>query len=294
MNIVVIDKPRSVYENLSINDACLEAVCNGDYERIVRVYRFSRPGVILSEFEDIWDVHEHARNKIDITRRPTGGSAVYVNEATIGYSVFLKTKNKTDVTHLYKEFTGRVLNALKSFSITEVKMNGWYVRVDGGVVAGHAQQHRGSASEFQGLIILTRWNMEAIDSVIRLRKLAEWQGNHYLIIDGAAYDLQGNQASVLFDQLRVVRDEYSELAKAPSLADYGITASALMEKLAGHLSGLKERHVLPEKIQNRAVEIEQKYKNANWVFNPGKKTRRGLGHCFVDLVEREPELERIT
>ena len=84
MKLVVVDRPRTVYENLALNHACLDAVSAGAYEQIVRVYQFSRPGAILSNTEDVWDIREEARNKIDITPRPAGGSVVYVDEHTVG------------------------------------------------------------------------------------------------------------------------------------------------------------------------------------------------------------------
>jgi hypothetical protein len=289
MKLVVVDKPRTAYENLAINDACLHAVRDGLYEQIVRVYGFSRPGVILSSDEDIWDVREEARAGLDVTRRPTGGSVVYVDKDTLGYSVFLKTGSKVDITATYRTFTERVVQSLRELGVPNIAVGNWYVRCNGGVIAGHAQQNRGEVSEFQGLMRLTSWDVDDLERILRLRLLAAHNGSTYLVIDNAAYDLAGKAADVPVSSLRVIRSERDELAAAPALAAHGINSPTLMERLATGLSGVEERHALPERILEHAAELQKRYTDRAWVYRSDRPTRRGLGHCFVDLVQRESE-----
>ncbi|MBW2970367.1 hypothetical protein KY319_04560 [Candidatus Woesearchaeota archaeon] len=286
MKLVVVDKSRTAYENLAINHACFDAVNCGDFESIVRVYPFSRPGAILSFNEDLWDVRGGVFGKIDVTRRPTGGSVIYVDGDTLGYSVFLKTNSKVDVTRLYREFTGRVVRALNSFGL-DVSVSNWYVRLNGGVIAGHAQVNRGSASEFQGIVRLKKWDMDALERALRLRTLGKYDGAHYLIVDDAVYDLKGNKRSISVNKVRRLRDERSELASAPGLDGFGVRAPDLAERLAGCLSGSDERHELPGSIMSRAKSWLSHYMNPDLVLKPGVTTKSCLGHCFVDLVESE-------
>ncbi len=286
--MVIIDKPRTVYGNLALNHACLDAVGNGQYEEIVRIYQFSRPGAILSSHQDIWDIREEARGTLDITRRPTGGSVVLVDEQTIGYSVFLKTGSKIDIPNVYRTFTERVITALQSYGIPDITLGHWYVKVNGGVVAGHAQQNRGFISEFQGLIRLTAWDMALLEKTVRLRTLAEHDGKQYLIVDKGAYDLKGRLVDVPLERLTRVRDEYAELAAAPSLTTYGVTHSDLMERLATALAESDERHTLPQELLVKGAQHEQHYRDPSWVCKQDGDITRCLGHCFVDMVEREP------
>lgn len=284
MKLVVVDKPRTAYENLALNHACLDAVSNGSYEEIVRVYPFSRPGAILSNSESIWDIRDEAIGKIDVTRRPTGGSVIYVDENTLGYSVFLKTSSKVDITRLYREFTGRVVKALNSFGL-KVSVGNWYVRLDGKVIAGHAQQNRGLASEFQGIIRMKKWDVKALDDALRLRTLAEYKGVNYLIIDSAVYCINGDKTNIPVHTLRKLRDERSELASAPGLDAHGVKAPDLMERLATALSDCEQRHALPETILSQSKILVSQYYNSELILKKG--TKSCLGHCFVDLVENE-------
>ena len=284
MKIVVVDKPRTAYENLALNHACLDAVNSGAYEQIVRVYPFSRPGAILSNNESIWDIREEVVGKIDVTRRPTGGSVIYVDENTLGYSVFLKTESKIDITRLYREFTGRVVKALNSFGL-EVSVGNWYVRLAGKVIAGHAQQNRGLASEFQGIIRMKKWDINALDKTLRLRTLAECKGMNYLIIDNAVFCINGDKTNIPVSIMRKLRDERTELASAPGLDAYGVNAPDLMERLATALSDCEQRHVLPETILSQSKVLIGQYYNSDLILKKG--TKSCLGHCFVDLVESE-------
>ncbi len=284
MKLVVVDRSRNVYENLALNHACLDAVNKGDFDEIVRVYPFSRPGAILSNNESIWDVREHVIGKIDVTRRPTGGSVIYVDENTLGYSVFLRTGSKVDITNLYREFTGRVVKALNSFGL-EVTVGNWYVRLDGKVIAGHAQQNRGFASEFQGIIRMKKWDVNVLDNALRLRTLAEYKGVKYLVIDNAVYCVNGNKTNIPVNILRKLRDERSELASAPGLDSFGVNAPDLMERLASCLSGTDVRSDLPDSIEFDASVLLGKYYDSDLLLKKGVKSC--LGHCFVDLVDNE-------
>lgn len=286
--LVVVDPARTVYENMAINHACLDAVSEGVYDQIIRVYGFSRPGAILSNHQDIWDIREEARVGLDITRRPTGGSVVLVDGNTIGYSVFLKTESKIDVIKVYRKFTERVVSVLERYQIPDLTQGDWYVKINGGVVAGHAQQNRGFVSEFQGLIRLTKWDMPSLAKTLRLRKLAENDGNRYIIIDDEVYNLNGNQVNIVTEHLRIVRDEHAELAAAPALTEYGITKDDLIDRLASSLAELDERHALPQELLDNAALHEKHYRDPDWVHKKDGDITRCLGHCFIDLVEQEP------
>ncbi|MBI4146261.1 lipoate--protein ligase family protein [Candidatus Woesearchaeota archaeon] len=284
--LCVVDSSRPAAENLAINEACFEAVRDGVHEEIVRLYFFSRPGMILSKHQDVSDVRESAFGKVDVTRRFSSGSAVYVDEHTLGYSLFGRLEHDATEevpTHIpYKRMRSCVMDVLQSFGLSAKEERHWGVRVDGGVVAGHAQRYGNKTYEVHGLLRLKGWDMDILDRVLRLRKKAQYDGQSWIIVDGKAYDASGAPA-YLKNGARIVRNEYDELQQAPSLLDKGIAITDLVDRLGTGLSGSRERHSLPESIRLRAVELCKLFSSGEHVHNKDYCLKRNLGHCFVDF-----------
>lgn len=279
MKLVVVDLPRTCIENLAVNDACFEAVRNKEYQEIVRVYTFSSPGVILSKNQDIWDVREEMMTCIDITRRRSGGAAVYVDKDTIGYSIFgsLNSAGSIQIHLPYKRMTSKIIDVLHSFGLEANMEKHWGVSINGHVIAGHAQRDDKNTFEVHGLMRVKQWNMTSLEKTLRLRKLGHCKENFCIIIDDKVYDFNGSPTNTLPEQVTIIRDEHKELENAPGLDKLGVSAPQLVERLASTLSESQERHQLPEHIFVLAKQYQTEYTQ----ITTGKK--RCMGHCFVDF-----------
>lgn len=279
MKLVIVDRPRTCIENLAVNDACFEAVRGKEYEEIVRIYRFSRPGVILSRNQDVWDVREDAIRSIDITRRPSGGAAVYVDKNTIGYSIFgsfIET-GAIQIHVPYKRMTTKIVDVLRSFGLEVGTEKHWGISVNGSIIAGHAQRDDKNTFEVHGLMRLKQWDMASLEKTLRLRKLGRHMENFYIIIDNKVYDTNGIPQDILPAHLTIVRDEYGELQNTPGLDTLGVNQPVLVERLSFTFSESHEKNPLPEYLLERAKKYEQEYEK---IPSGSKKC---LGHCFVDF-----------
>lgn len=253
--LCVIDSALGAVENLARNEACLESVRKREHSEIVRIYSFTGEGVILSKYQHHDDLHDHAWVNCEVTRRKTGGGAVYVDAHTLGYSVFGRmdgvvgsVSNPIDVP--YKRMRSAVMDALKSFGLNPREERHWGVRLENGVVAGHAQRFDNGVYEVHGLLRLRKWDMEKVAGAIKMRTMG-------------------------------ARDEYQELARGPDLEGMDVARGRFIEELTARLSDAK-RTVFPESLLARAVHFENEYRDP--VFVRGKDdAKRQLGHCFVDL-----------
>ncbi len=283
MKLCVIDRDkRSAAEHLSINDACFEAVRDKKYEEIVRIYRFSKPGMILSKRQDIWDVR--TPESINVLRRKTPGGAVYVDENTLGYSLFLRdgssSPSKIPTRAQYKRVTDCVCDVLRSFNLEPIMEDHWGIKIGGGVIAGHAQRFESMTFEVHGLLALKAFDMSVIENLLRLRKIAAHNGSQYFIIDNKVYDSKFSEVNIAPETMKVIRDELQELSSGACLLSNGVNPDELAGRIASALSGFEETHVLPEEIYSRAKSFYASYSAPKYV-EAGRQ--KGLGHCFVDL-----------
>lgn len=284
--IVVIDEGMSAVENLARNEACFESVRAREFEEIVRVYSFKQPGVILAKNQSAWDVQDAAWDLLEVTRRRSGGGAVYVDENTLGYSVFGRIEGVhgavANPTHIpYQRMRSAVMEVLRSFGLQPKEERHWGVRVEGGVVAGHAQRYENGAYEVHGLVRLRKWNLEAVAGALKLRKCGVFENAQYFIVANEVYSSERVQSAVSAGAVRVVRDEQEELRKTPGLDELGVRRELFVERLVKYLSSGEECG-LPAEIVRKAKEYQARYADAAFVRG-SVEHRRCLGHCFVDL-----------
>lgn len=277
-------------ENLAYNEALLNEV-----ERqspLLRIFTFSEPGLILARNEDIWDVRK-SYHPIT-TRRNTGGSVMYVDENTLGYTLLFDQRDMTnDLGIIYKAMTQPLVSGLREQGIVAELGNLFSIRIEGKVIGGHAQyrplQIRGA--QYDGIVNLKSPDVEKLDAMIRLRRLALHNNKKVLCIDGNVYDLKGKLLGKEREfELTTLRDERSEIAQMRGLEDYEISRDeyvTILKRAFGSVFGMNAiDYHLSENVCELAKKLQiQKYKNEEWVVHRGG--RKGQGYCFVDLIEPE-------
>jgi len=289
MVLCILDGDHSAAENMARNEACFEAVKEDKYSRIVRIYGFSKPAAILAKNQDHWDVRENAG--IEVTRRPTGGCVVYVDESTLAYSVFTKQRGIA-IPKAYNDVTEKILTVLREQGLSNVMVEGGYMRFEGQAIGGHSQivDPNTGTTEVHGILQLERWQREILDRTLRLRTLATRNGDSYLIIDNVPYTVNsklggiGTKANINIAELSISRHELDELVAMPSLRAYGITKETLGLHLANRLSAGREPTPFPEDLENSVDNFLGKYHDPEWLK---RGSWRGLGHCFINLVKKD-------
>lgn len=280
MKLSVIDEePKAASLQLAINDACFEAVKNKEFDEIFRVYRFL-PGVILSKYQDRNDLHEDP--KVEVTRRKTGGGAVYVGSGMLGYSLFLRSncKEKDSIpTHEpYTKLTNAVCKVLNQYGLPTSLVDHWGVEVNDRMIAGHAQRYEGRTFEVHGLLAIEPQEMQGIEKAIKLRTHITHEDDHYLLMCNNVYDKDWNQVNL--NAYKVFRDEAEELQDCTCLRDFNINELDFSKTLANELVEKTNSSTLPTSILSNAAKYVDGYISAGEHVGV---VRRGLGHCYVDL-----------
>lgn len=272
--------------NLAYNEACLNNVRSG--YPILRVFTFSEPGVILAKRESLWDVRDDFHYVA--TRRNTGGSVIYVDSGTLGYTLLFH-KDDLDsgrVMNVYKRLTAPLVAGLKEKGLPAELGNLFSIRLDGKVVAGHAQYNRKDSVQYDGIIHLKKPNVERIGEAIKLRTLSHNGSAHVICVDGEVYGLDGSFLGREEDfELNHIRDERQEISDMPGLEDFGLGKEEYTEIIRTsfeRLFGMNSKEELPDVDQEAENLRRNKYTNKDWIK---KGSKRALGHCFVDLIEPE-------
>src|SRR3989344_5400436 len=294
--IFLVDKEiKSPSENLAINKYYVSLVKEGKYDLITRVYSHSN-GIILGYNESINDVYMDFcnKNRHEVVRRFTGGSAVVVDpETSLSYTLIFNPENlgmRKDITMLYKKITIPLAKNLGKNVTVEVT---YYLRIrrNGYSVpfAGHAiNMHDGDVVQFDGIINRTSFDTDHLSRVLKLRELYLLNGVKYIKSDGKIYDLKGSQVNLLnLKQANLLRSEIDELKKVQGLKEIGIDDSKfidLFRKTIKDVFGeVTERHI--QINQSSLSLLQREIKN-----NTKGGTKAGLGHCYIDFLEPEPRI----
>ncbi|MFH1368288.1 MAG: hypothetical protein ABII64_04080 [Elusimicrobiota bacterium] len=94
---LIISKPASGPENMAADESVfLSAVQNPDYGPVIRIYNWEKPCITMGYFQKH---SEFSGSGMEITRRPTGGLAVFHGK-DISYSI---VAGKADWPHVYNQ-----------------------------------------------------------------------------------------------------------------------------------------------------------------------------------------------
>lgn len=291
------EEPKSPSHNLALNVRFNELVSSGKYQAAVRIYKH-KPGVILGRMESIADVNEDycRTNNIEIVERITGGSAVVVGpDEALCYSAFIKVQNKFDLTENYKKLVTPILEELKKRGILAEVQGAYYIRVNKGdskpPIIGHAATVRNNAMQLDGIIHSKNLKVEQIQRILNLRQLYEFEGHKYVVAGNEVYPIVNGVPVEQMPKFRkeagkLVRDEKNELEQIPGLFELKVSEEEFKEVLynafTNSLGSLREAS-LDEINQDNLDILKERFQKRP------RGNNRGLGHCFIDLVEPEPK-----
>ena len=284
-------KANSPSLNLAINRLIIDAIKEGRYDAVARVYHHTN-GIILGNGESVEDVNtDYCRlNNFEIVTRPSGGSAILVMpDLNLCYSVFANLSTvgmSRDVTKIYKSL---VLPLAQKLGAVVEGIYYMKIKTESGNIpfAGHAMKLEKDAMQFDGVVQKTRFDMNILEQAINLRHLYKLNGANYIEMNGRMYDKYGKETEINLNEARLLRKEYDELSKTVGLSELGLSDETFVSHLFSVLSdifpGIRETSSM-----NLGYSKTKKYKKELEQLNKGKRV--ALGHCFVDFMEPEPLL----
>ncbi|MBQ2124653.1 MAG: lipoate--protein ligase family protein, partial [Spirochaetales bacterium] len=92
--LYVYQSDIDVYNAMAIDEYLLQCVSSGEYSTAVHIYSWGRPGITLGRFTPS-DVIKTPCS-IDVTRRITGGNALY-HKDDIAYGIVMKLSDNKNV-----------------------------------------------------------------------------------------------------------------------------------------------------------------------------------------------------
>ncbi len=285
---------KSPIRNLLINRACVDLIGKGEYDLIARTY-FHDKGVILGRGESIEDIYEDVCEKdgYEVVSRPSGGSAILVGpDSTLCYSIFFNSARFGGRFNIHEVYKSIVLPLARNLGDEFSVVGNYYLRYnldeESIPIAGHAIKSYGEVTQFDGIVNLKRFDMAALEKVLRLRELWEFNGKKYLKVNGRFYDLDGGEVNLDENSPQFLRSEKQELEKIIGLEEIGISTTKFKQNLRKSLEEVFGEVHRIKGLSFKDVELDRYAEYLNLGNN--YKGRRFLGHCFVDLVEEEQEI----
>jgi lipoate-protein ligase A len=291
-------EPKSPIENLAVNNLFYKLVSEGRYDAFVRVYHH-KPGIILANEESIEDLDYEfcKKNKLEVTTRPTAGSAVLVTpEDIICYSAIFnlpKLGMEKDSTKLYKTIVYPLTERLKNLGVPVSLEGMWYLRAkingDRLPFAGHAVRFFGNGDiyQFDGLANLKKPPLDLIKKAIKLRKLYDYNGQRYILVRNKYYPLNMINNGFDIKNAKLIRDEENELKKMIGLKELNIDKDFFAEILFNVFDNVCKGLLKLDSLYISEADFEE---NKKLLLNKKFGNLKGLGHCFVDMNEEEPKL----
>ncbi len=224
--------------NMAIDEAMMRAA-EKHHIFFIRFYDFTKPSVILASSDSAANITGMG-NGVDFTRRISAGKPIYIDDNVLSYSVagpagFRQLGNSTDIHHYLGKATADALEATvgnghrMEFGAAPAGHAPYSIRPDGGEpIAGHGQHiSSGHSFLYHGVIAVGRWNADAINASIRLKR------DHYERIKAlpCVAELAGKGASVERYKELLIHNMLSEFRRrftSDSVA-HGTAAAEMME-----------------------------------------------------------------
>jgi hypothetical protein len=288
-------------ENMILNEECKKLIQSGTYDVIARVYE-NTPGIILGKSQHISDVlvENCKKDGVDIARRDSGGSAVYVDSisgATLTYTIFARSDvfgTQTDRKKVYGAFVTPLVRHLgKDGGDFSIEGN-FYVTstVDGKQLPliGHGFHESASSIkvvQFDGLVHLNSPDVSLISKYLHLRDLHQFEGNLFVQTKSGVYNVQNGwcEENLILSNDSLVFSESTTLSQMKGLTDYGISRLAFLEKFAATLHdvfGTVSSYNLLDVVKPYDFVTRVADHNAK-LFDDGRSKVLN-GHCFVYMA----------
>jgi len=152
---------RNAYMNMAIDEAILRARIKNLVPNTVRLYRWNPSAVTIGYFQSLeLEVDTNATKKmgVDVTRRITGGGAVYHDyNGEITYSTIALIDNRTiprDLIESYRKICSGIIFALRKFSIEADFRPYNDIIVGNRKISGSAQTRKGNILLQHGTLLI--------------------------------------------------------------------------------------------------------------------------------------------
>ncbi len=145
--------------NMGLDESILHAVAEGRQEPTLRLYGWSPPAVTLGYFQGLEDEVDRVaceRTGVDVTRRVTGGGAVF-HDQELTYSIVLPESHPLfdpDIRAFYRVLCSGIVRGLEFLGLEAEFAPLNDVLVGGRKVSGNAQTRRGGCVLQHGTILL--------------------------------------------------------------------------------------------------------------------------------------------
>lgn len=290
--------PDSPTTQLAINDYCYNLVGSGKADVIARFY-YHKQGIILATSESLEGVNSKGVLELEyeITRRPTGGSAIVVSpELTLCYSIFISKKllNSNSISDFYKSIIFPFVRNLSSDFTVE---GAYYLRYENDnqrvPVVGHAMRSNKEVIQLDGVAHLKSLDIDEVSKLLHLRTLLSSSERNIVRMNNRYYTLEGKliEQNLVQNNLEVIGDERQILSSLIGLQEIGITSEEYvstfrqtLEELFGGDGWRDDFHIDQEVVEINRRNIRARIKNGSL---------HALGHCFVDFLEPEPRIHNI-
>lgn len=274
-------------ENLAINGYLADQINNDEFDTIVRFYKH-QPGVIIGANESLEDVYKDNCEDLgfEVVRRPTGGSAVVVDNTALCYSIFSRyDAKKNDIHDIYKSIVLPLVNELgNNFSVE----GNYYLRFKGQPIAGHALKTHNNCVQFDGIVNTERVDSDLISRLIKLRDSYTLNGEDYVKIGEKFYDLKGNEVSL--ENPVFVKSEKKALEELVGLKDAGLSEDVFINIFYNSLKQKNSSLEITPPLKYEQKEIKKRIGDLERELEDGSRKMKNLGHCFIDLIEKEEAL----
>ena len=247
-----VDRGHNVFWQMAFDEALLELRSRGEIGDTLRLYIMNPHAVTVGRFQrlsEVVDMEAARRLGIDVTRRITGGGTVYHDPlGEITYSIVVGAKGPfEDIEESFAIICRGVLEAVKLLGAHDAKYKPANdILVGGRKVSGSAQaRRRGALLQHGTLMYATRLEIleEVLAPQIELLRKKGYQG---------------------------FRDRVTTLSKALGRRfSKEEVVEALMEGFRKALGADLIADEPSEKELRLAEELEQRYRDSNWIF---KKT----------------------
>lgn len=152
---------HDAYMNMAIDEAICRLRSEGKSINTIRLYRWKPSAVTIGYFQLVdqeVNLNTCERIGVDVTRRMTGGGAVYhAFEGEITYSIIVNQDHQSvpsDILESYEVICRGIVNALKEIEINAEFKPVNDIDVNGKKISGNAQTRRGGVLLQHGTILV--------------------------------------------------------------------------------------------------------------------------------------------
>ncbi|MFC2142812.1 biotin/lipoate A/B protein ligase family protein [Candidatus Aenigmatarchaeota archaeon] len=148
---------HDAFMNLALEEACISSVKSGKVLPTIRFYEWKNSSVVVGYFQKILDeldISACEKNKIDVTRRITGGGAMYLD--TVGevtFSVIAPASMLPGINESYREVCGWLVNGLKNIGLSAEFRPINDVIINEKKISGSAMTRRGNVVMLHGTLL---------------------------------------------------------------------------------------------------------------------------------------------